>query len=121
MQEHTLETHAREFMVPVVVAVLVVAGDRVAGVQQMDADLVGAAGEQFAVEQAGLRPAAQEAEHRLARLALGGHAHPALAVAGDILEQRRLHRPLVVAPFAAHQRQIVLVGGAIAQFVVQAA
>ncbi len=128
MQEHAWQPRSgqvrqiapRGALVEVEIAVLVVAQDRKAQVRQVNADLVGATGLQFGLQQ---RVAAEALLHVEDRV--GGHAglrvdrHASLAVAGQVLGQRRLHVLAIVLPVADDQRQIALVDLSLAQHLVQ--
>jgi hypothetical protein len=104
-------------VVQVEVAVLVVAEQRMAGVRQVHADLVRAAGKQPYFQETELRRAFQG-------LHLGGgghaaclHAHAALALRIDILMERVAQRPAV--HLARGERQVDLLDLAVAQHAMQ--
>ena len=122
VQEHPVEaqrrgtsTAARERAVEGEVAVLRIADDRVAGVGEMDADLVRAAGLEGDVEQAEVAEPARDPNQAdrapAARIFGVDGAHVAAAVGGHVLAQRDVDHLERRRPVADDQRRIALGDG----------
>src|SRR5262252_4547047 len=88
----------RERAVTLVVAVLLVSGDREPQVRQVDADLVGAAREQVRRKQREVAKAAFQTNYRLRLAPLAMHAHTPLARSRQVLLQRQVDSALLLAP-----------------------
>jgi hypothetical protein len=85
------------------IAVLVVAGDGKAQMRQMHADLVGAAGLQFHLDQAEILPARHQAHDGMCELALGIDADPTFAFRRQVFVQRQAYMLQFIAPAALDQ------------------
>src|SRR5688500_8267458 len=88
VQEHALQPLLAQPLVELEVAVLVVSEHGVAQVGEMHADLMGAAGEQFGLEEREFGAAREPAEYRFGILAGVRHRHPLLAFGRGALGER---------------------------------
>ena len=120
MQEQALESEAPQLAVEVAVAVLVVAGNRVADMRRVDARLMGTAGEQLDLDQrrAGLGIARARMKPAGCGLAVLAGLDHVLAAALAFLERGR-HGSLAAMPETAHQGEIALADAAGLQRLVQ--
>src|SRR5256885_8247920 len=97
VQKHALEALLRQSPVELEVAVLIIARDRKSEVGEMDADLMGAAGQKLRRQQRVIADFLLLPEDRLRLPALAIDADAPLAGAGEEFFQRKADMLLVVA------------------------
>src|SRR2546421_10966485 len=91
MKKHPFQPFLAQALVEVEVAVLVVAQNGMAEVSEVDADLVGAAGEKLRLEQAVIGAALHQAKDGLGGLPFLGDRHALVALASHPLREREAH------------------------------
>src|SRR5574338_499728 len=108
MEEHAPQALPFQFLVAGEVAVLVVATQGEALVGEMHPNLMGAAGLEFHLHQAGGLPAPHQSHDAVGGLALPADAHPPLPLGGQILVEGRLDVLLGMQPAPDHQAEVAL-------------
>src|SRR5439155_712923 len=119
VQEHTLQALLRQSSVELEVAVLVIARDRKSEMGEMDADLMGTAGQELRRQQRVIADFLLLPENRLRLSALAIDADAPLSGTGEEFFQRKADMLLVVAPASLHQGQVFLPHPALAKRGVQ--
>src|SRR5689334_6239204 len=119
MEEEALDALLRERAIELEVAILVVAEDRMAGMCEMDADLVRAPGEELELEQAEVRMDLDGPHPGHGGLPVLADRDAALSLAGDVLMERLPELPSLAFPGAFHDCKVALVHFSFAQHPVQ--
>src|SRR5690606_6060828 len=119
MQEEALQAQLPEPLVRHLIAVFVVASQRMACMLSVYTYLVSAPGDRTGFDQRGVSEGLDNGEAREGGLAVQGHPHHTLAGAERVLFKRRVDRRAPFRPTAGHQRQIALVDTLAAQSFMQ--